>query len=132
MVCTRQASLSIGFSRQEYWSGLACPPSGDLPDPGINLSLLCLLHWQTGSLPLALPGKPRQHSKSLQNIMEGTFPGGPVVKTLPFNAQGVGSIPGWEAKILQALRPKHQSIKQKQYYNKFNKDFKNGPCQKNL
>ena len=29
-----QASLSVGFSRQEYWSGLPGPPPGDLPDPG--------------------------------------------------------------------------------------------------
>ena len=28
--------LSMGFSRQEYWSGLLCPPPGDLPDPGIE------------------------------------------------------------------------------------------------
>ena len=32
-----QAPLSLGFSRQEYWSGLPCPPPGDLPDPGIKL-----------------------------------------------------------------------------------------------
>ena len=32
----RQAPLSLGFSRQEYWSGLPCPPPGDLPDPGIE------------------------------------------------------------------------------------------------
>ena len=31
-----QASLSIGFSKQEYWSGLSCPPLGDLADPGIE------------------------------------------------------------------------------------------------
>ena len=31
-----QAPLSMGFSRQEYWSGLPCPPAGDLPDPGIK------------------------------------------------------------------------------------------------
>ena len=31
-----QAPLSIGFSRQEYWSGLPCPPPGDLPDSGIG------------------------------------------------------------------------------------------------
>jgi len=31
-----QAPLSIGFSRQEYWSGLPCPPPGDLSDPGIK------------------------------------------------------------------------------------------------
>ena len=31
-----QAPLSMGFSRQEYWSGLPCPPPGDLPDQGIE------------------------------------------------------------------------------------------------
>ena len=31
-----QAPLSMGFSKQEYWSGLPCPPAGDLPDPGIE------------------------------------------------------------------------------------------------
>ena len=31
-----QAPLSMGFSWQEYWSGLPCPPPGDLPDPGIK------------------------------------------------------------------------------------------------
>ena len=32
----RQAPLSLGFSRQEYWSGLSFPPPGDLTDPGIE------------------------------------------------------------------------------------------------
>ena len=32
----RQAPLSMGFSRQEYWSGLPCPPPEDLPDSGIE------------------------------------------------------------------------------------------------
>ena len=32
----RQAPLFMGFSKQEYWSGLSCPPLGDLPDPGIE------------------------------------------------------------------------------------------------
>ena len=32
----RQAPLSLGFSRQEHWSGLPCPPPGHLPDPGIE------------------------------------------------------------------------------------------------
>ena len=31
-----QVPLSMGFSRQEYWSGLPFPPPGDLPDPGIE------------------------------------------------------------------------------------------------
>ena len=36
----RQAPLSMGFSRQEYWSGLLCPPPGDLPNPRIELASL--------------------------------------------------------------------------------------------
>ena len=32
----RQVPLSMGFSRQEFWSGLPCPPPGDLPKPGIK------------------------------------------------------------------------------------------------
>ena len=35
-----QAPLSVGSSRQEYWSGLSCPPPGDLIDPGIEPSSL--------------------------------------------------------------------------------------------
>ena len=31
-----QAPLSMGFSRQEYWGGLSFPPTGDIPDPGIE------------------------------------------------------------------------------------------------
>ena len=40
MDCTCQASMSMEFSRQEYWSGLPCPPLGDLPDPGIETESL--------------------------------------------------------------------------------------------
>ena len=49
-----QASLSIGFSREEYWSGLPFPSPGDLPDPGIEPGSLAL---QADSLPTELPGK---------------------------------------------------------------------------
>jgi len=48
------APLSMGFSEQEYWSGLPYPSPGDLPDSGIKLRSLCLLHWQASSLPLLL------------------------------------------------------------------------------
>ena len=54
----RGAPLSTGFSRQEYWSGLPGSPQGILPTQRSNLHLLCLLHWQVGSLPLAPSGKP--------------------------------------------------------------------------
>ena len=57
---------------------------------------------------------------------KGDFPGSPVVKTLPSNAGGVGSIPGWGAKMPHSSWPKK---KKKYYCNKFNKDFKNGPHQ---
>ena len=46
----------VGSPRQEYWSEIPFPASGDLPDPGINLSFLCLLHWQTDSLLLSHMG----------------------------------------------------------------------------
>ena len=36
MVVAHQALLSMGFSRQEYWSGLPCPPPGDLCNSGIK------------------------------------------------------------------------------------------------
>ena len=49
-----QAPLSTGFSRQEYWSGLPCPPPGDLPDPGIQPASPAL---QVDSLPSESPGK---------------------------------------------------------------------------
>ena len=49
----RQAALSMEFSRQEYWSGLAFPPPGDLPDPGIKPGSPSL---QTYSLLTESPG----------------------------------------------------------------------------
>ena len=61
--CTasHQASLareSMGFSRQEYWSGLPCAPPGNLSDSGIEtVSLMSNLQWLAGFLPLAT-GKP--------------------------------------------------------------------------
>ena len=51
----RQALLSIGFSRQEYWSGLPFLSPGDLFDPGIELRSPVL---KVGSLLTELSGKP--------------------------------------------------------------------------
>ena len=50
-----QAPLSMGFSRQEYWSGLPCPPPGDLPHPGIKPASPPL---QADSLPLSYQESP--------------------------------------------------------------------------
>ena len=60
----------------------------------------------------------------------GDFPGGPMVKTLPFSARGTGLIPGLGAKIAHTSQPENRNIKQKQYCNRFNEDFENGPHQK--
>ena len=52
-----QAPLSMGFSRQEYWSVLPCPPPGDRLNPGIELVSLASPEVAGGS-PLVPPGKP--------------------------------------------------------------------------
>ena len=62
-----QASPSMGFSRQEYWSGLPFPSSGDLPDPGIEPGSPTL---QADVLPSESPGKPGLPGKSLLNFRE--------------------------------------------------------------
>ena len=50
----RQTPLSMGFTRQEYWSGLPCPSPGDLPDPGIEPGSSAL---QPDTLLFEPPGK---------------------------------------------------------------------------
>ena len=58
-IVAHQAPLSMGFSRQEYWSGLPILLlQGIFPTQGLSLSLLCLLHWQVDSLLLVPPRKP--------------------------------------------------------------------------
>ena len=54
-----QAPLSMGFSRQEYWSGLPFPSLGGLPDPGIELASPAL---QADSLPLSHGGSQHIHT----------------------------------------------------------------------
>ena len=53
----RQAPLSMGFSRQEYWSRLPFPPPGNLPDPGIEPASPALAGI---FFPTAPPGKPHK------------------------------------------------------------------------
>ena len=52
-IAARRVPLSMGFSRQEYWSGLPFPSPGDLPDPGIEPGS------QADSLLSELLGKPQ-------------------------------------------------------------------------
>ena len=53
-----QAPLSMGFSWQEYWSGLPCPSPGDLPDPGIEPISPASNALKVNSLPTEPAGKP--------------------------------------------------------------------------
>ena len=53
-----QALPSMGFYRQEYWSGLPFPSPGELPDPGIEPGSPAL---QAGALPSEPPGKPKSY-----------------------------------------------------------------------
>ena len=58
-----------GFSQQKYWSGLPCPPPGDLPNPGIKPSSPALLD----SLLSKTPGKSKNRVGSL-SLLKGIFP----------------------------------------------------------
>ena len=60
-----QAPLSMGFSRQQYWSGLPFPPPGDLPDPGIEPGSPAL---EADALTSEPPGKPRLFKYDLNQI----------------------------------------------------------------
>ena len=55
-----QVPLSIGFPRQEYWSGLPVPSPGDLPDPGIKLTSLDSPPLVGGFFTIAPPRKPQK------------------------------------------------------------------------
>ena len=56
---TYQAPLSIGFSKQEYWSGLPCPPPGDLCSPGIEPASLVSPALAGRFFTSELPGAPK-------------------------------------------------------------------------
>ena len=63
-----QIPLSMGFSRQEYWSGLPFPSQGIFLTQGSNPHLLCLLHWQADSFcHLPLPPTKKNESPALNH-----------------------------------------------------------------
>ena len=59
---TRQAPLSIGFSRQEHWNGLSWPPSGDLPSPGIKSASLPSPALASALFTTEPPGNPTEQT----------------------------------------------------------------------
>ena len=82
----------MGFSRQEYWSGLPCPPPGDLPNPGFKPATLASPALQADSLLLSHRGSPNPLFSSVQftqscttlcDPMNHSTPGLPVHHQLP-------------------------------------------------
>ena len=62
-----QAPLSVGFSRQEYWSELLCPPPGDLSNPGIEPASVASPPLAGEFFTTVPSGKPTGHLEGLQN-----------------------------------------------------------------
>ena len=116
-----QGPLPQGFSRQEYWSGLPCPPPGDLPDPGIEpvpimspalagrffttsatweacenseKSVICSLEERYWQSDLGSPASGTERNKCLLFRSHLNFPGGSDGKASACNAGHLGSIPG--------------------------------------
>ena len=95
--CTvaRQAPPSMGFSRQEYWSGLPFPSPGDLPDPGIE------------------PGSPAFQADTLTSEPIVRINPALVVQWLAlgaFTAMAPGSVPGQEIKVLKTVWSKEKVL----------------------
>ena len=64
---SHQTSLSVGFSRQECWSGLTFPSPGDCPDPRIEPASPASPAFTGGFFTTGPPGKPMQH-RPLDNL----------------------------------------------------------------
>ena len=65
---TCQAPLSMGFSRQEYWSGLSCPPPGDLLHPGTSSALAARFFTTSATWEALESGKQREINLPIQSI----------------------------------------------------------------
>ena len=100
-IVAHQAPLSMGLSRQEYWSGLPFPPPGDLPDPGIKPRSPKSPTLAGGFFTTEPPGKPQSDSESLSIVSHSLRPHG---LSSPWNAPGqntgVGSL-----SLLQGIFP---------------------------
>ena len=120
-MAAHQAPLSPGFSRQEHWSGLP------FPSPLSYLSLFSQLEMLFFQLLQIADSHCIWYIRKKKR-KSGDFPGGPVVKTSPFNAGGAGQIPDWKAKIPYALQQKNQKHKNRSnIVTNSIKDLKNDP-----
>ena len=66
-----QAPLSMGFSSKEYWSGLPCPPPGNLANPGIKPRCPAL---QADSVPAEPPANLKNSGVGSLSLLQGIFP----------------------------------------------------------
>ena len=71
MDCSPQAALSMGFPRQEYWSGLPFPPPQDLPNPGIEPVSLISLALAGGFFTASITWEP-QLTEQVQHILSSS------------------------------------------------------------
>ena len=128
----QQAPLSMGFSSQEYWSGLPYPLPGDLPLAGIKPKTPAAPALQADSLPLSPKGlycnystvspviTVRKQSETMckwmgmsvfqknfiyKKMSWGNFPLGPVAKTPHSQCRGLGLVPGLGTRSHMQLRP---------------------------
>ena len=78
-----QPPLSMGFSRQEYWSGLPCLHSGDPPNPVIESAsqVSCIRRWIL-LVPPAAAAKSLQSCPTLCDPIDGSLPGSPILGIL--------------------------------------------------
>ena len=92
-----QPPLSMGFSRQEYWSGLPCPPPGHIPHPGIKFTSPAM---QVDSLPLSHLASPpnRKYVWTIAsfNDLDGEGNGNPLQYSCLENPMDRG---GWWATV---------------------------------
>ena len=108
----RQAPLSMGFSRQEYWSGLPFLSPGDLPNPGIELGSPIL---QADGLTSEPPGKPLPANAEEVRDM-GSMPGSGVRHGNPFQDSCLGNLldrGAWWATVHRVI----ESLKRAQAQN---------------
>ena len=99
-----QAPLSMGFSRQEYFSGLPCPPPGNLPNPGSEIGSPSL---QADSLPGEPPGEVPHASRNPLSLWQSDCPHSLHIFT--FQLPSVGQYwPGLRTQLLSEEKPETQ------------------------
>ena len=115
------------FSLKIFFLGALLVRSRDEPQSPLSINSQSKRRSKATTHTHTLRQPQISNQNRTQEVHTRDFLGAPVVKTLPSNAEDEGSIPGQGAKTPHASQKKNQNIKQKQYCNKFNKYFKNGP-----